>query len=1359
MIYLKSAFISLAVCFHAMGIECGQWGYNPYDFNRDCVVDFADMAALADDWFSAEMLEGKAADVYTLQQLIDDTPVGGEVVLAGGIYQGSLIIDKDIHLRGASGEAVIIDAAGTGSASLVFDPSVTAACLIEGIEFINGEYGAIQAHNAKAVIRNCVFSGAQGRNTIEDFDGLLDNCIIENNQTPSKNGLIVLCGGRINGCIIRGNTISSGNSIFAVCSAVIENNLIYANTAGAATFVICDGIIRNNTITDNSTPSGTWYGCEAQIYNNIDWGNTQGGIKPLSGFTSSTANYCVLETDSGGEGNIIGSPGFADPGQNDYRLGPDSVCIDAAQAANSPFYDIEGDTRGTESADIGAYEYNTVSQVMYASNLSTHEFGDLRSVAGSAVSGDILEVYPGISTSTVIVNHDIVIRSVAGPENTVMAMNSTVAFNIAPAVTNLVIKGIKVTGATHAVYARGNGGLIDNCIFTDCVGLNLITSFSGTVRGCTISDNICSGGSLITSAEQKYCDLINNVITDNDCSGSDLLYRLSGLCENNIITRNSCSGIFYQFEGIIRNNTIADNILSGAAVKGGKGDFVNNIVWSNGNCDFIGLNEFSGSQVFPSYCNLDSYAGRGYANMSADPLFESGTNCKLTDSSPVINKGFAVNSPKRDINGNLRVGNPDIGAYEYSTVNYDGAVFPYKYTVDKTGDINKDNLVDASDLRILADSWLECTDPGVYGCSEQWVPPMPPYSAEKIDSLPPRGLDWTEDAIIVQPWGVSVWDILAYENIGNNPEMLRDTYGINTIIINPLEAHNRVGQNYYLEYQEFLNAISRYREAGFKIIIYSSIIHSGHFSTWESGLLDRLFPLWQQRSSNGATCNTYGHPWLSPATDGFDYTLAYAKQLIELYQPDAIMLDNSQLMWGRDVSGNVTGGPTDYSDGAQNKFREYLENRYGDAVETEFGVSLENVSIPDENQTDTKLYRIWMDWRNRHMAETLERFRAEIHPVLLFANTAYEYKNWHLATDMQLRHEDIVLSETRGKVSRDITLKLMLGKALGEGRPIWNYLGTFEDNINYLKPPAEIARMISATLARLSNPWLVYYGFSSYDTENGPSRDVIAEYFRFRSEHPDLYEDLTSYRNTGYIFSTRDHKYRGYTHLSATLRNLQAAGIVMDGIEDIYLGETDLSRFDVIMMDTESRCLSQEGADVIIDFVESGGRFVAYKDAGDYDELGFERSQGISILSEKLGLSENEISGVSQWWNSNTSSADHAVGSGYIHLRGSSNVVSKVTELSGNRFTSSTPGEFVELFPYKDNAGSMIVHTMNHDYSGTALSGWSLTVPDEFAGNIDVDVYTPESGVFNPVYSRNGDFITVTMPDIKAYSVLKISSN
>jgi hypothetical protein len=66
-----------------------------------------------------------------------------------------------------------------------------------------------------------------------------------------------------------------------------------------------------------------------------------------------------------GEGNIDADPRFVDPDNGNYRLGPDSPCIDAGTnaAPGLPAYDLEGDDRivdgdgdGTAIVDMGAYE-------------------------------------------------------------------------------------------------------------------------------------------------------------------------------------------------------------------------------------------------------------------------------------------------------------------------------------------------------------------------------------------------------------------------------------------------------------------------------------------------------------------------------------------------------------------------------------------------------------------------------------------------------------------------------------------------------------------------------------------------------------------------------------------------------------------------------------------------------------------------------------------------------------------------------------------------------------------------------------------------------------------------------------------
>ena len=64
--------------------------------------------------------------------------------------------------------------------------------------------------------------------------------------------------------------------------------------------------------------------------------------------------------------------------------------------------------------------------------------------------------------------------------------------------------------------------------------------------------------------------------------------------------------------------------------------------------------------------------------------------------------------------------------------------------------------------------------------------------------------------------------------------------------------------------------------------------------------------------------------------------------------------------------------------------------------------------------------------------------------------------------------------------------KLLLGKALAKDRPLRNYLGTFQNELTLLVPPAEVAMNVSTAFAAGARPWVVYYGFYEHPNRAEP---------------------------------------------------------------------------------------------------------------------------------------------------------------------------------------------------------------------------------------------------------------------------------
>jgi len=201
-----------------------------------------------------------------------------------------------------------------------------------------------------------------------DCDGTVD----KNRITSNWSGGLYECDGTVQNNMILENARSRhGAGGLDRCDGTIQNNVIAGNSPGLQ---FCHGKIRNNTIVGNRL----WYGpggllgCTGTITNCIIWRNQGPASTQME--DSSQPTYSCIQDWSGGEGNISEDPRFVDPDgpdndaetyeDNDYRLLPDSPCIDAGwnDAPNLPETDIVGMHRimyggNSLTVDMGAYEY------------------------------------------------------------------------------------------------------------------------------------------------------------------------------------------------------------------------------------------------------------------------------------------------------------------------------------------------------------------------------------------------------------------------------------------------------------------------------------------------------------------------------------------------------------------------------------------------------------------------------------------------------------------------------------------------------------------------------------------------------------------------------------------------------------------------------------------------------------------------------------------------------------------------------------------------------------------------------------------------------------------------------------------
>ncbi|MBI2302855.1 MAG: beta-galactosidase, partial [Armatimonadetes bacterium] len=197
--------------------------------------------------------------------------------------------------------------------------------------------------------------------------------------------------------------------------------------------------------------------------------------------------------------------------------------------------------------------------------------------------------------------------------------------------------------------------------------------------------------------------------------------------------------------------------------------------------------------------------------------------------------------------------------------------------------------------------------------------PLPPDLP--LPAAPPN-LAWTPSARIVQPWG-DTEHLAVAEAVSWAPRLAHD-YGFETIILLPPAAHNAITPAAkHLTPSQFEAGLAEYRRAGFRFVLYSSLMHCGHDPAWQTGRLQREHPEWSQRDSKGNPVTEYGAEWLCPNTGAFDHCLRYTLDLVRRYHADAVMLDNPESL-------NSTAGlPTCYCDACRQRFRDYVAQRFG----------------------------------------------------------------------------------------------------------------------------------------------------------------------------------------------------------------------------------------------------------------------------------------------------------------------------------------------------------------------------------------------------------------------------------------------
>lgn len=315
----------------------------------------------------------------SIHDAVDAAGNGDTVLVGAGTYniKSTIVISKGLTVRSVNGpETTIIDA--NRNCRVFKLNSGNGPVTMEGFTVTGGYIDSGGAHGGGIV--------AGGSDSTK-----ISNCIVEGNEAGTCGGINVSAGkGRtilatIENCIVRNNR-SNGhcggiNATMwenATGSIVFENCAVYGNRAAYQG----GGILNHNpdtaknvrvvncTITGNFSQTSCGGVKNVDAYNSIIYDNSaiDYGSSDVGGTGCRVSNSCSSLPSSSNTGNIRKKPKFVNAKGGDFRLMPDSPCIDAGSNLHSTqSTDLDGNPRimginrdGDSVVDMGAYEFQVI---------------------------------------------------------------------------------------------------------------------------------------------------------------------------------------------------------------------------------------------------------------------------------------------------------------------------------------------------------------------------------------------------------------------------------------------------------------------------------------------------------------------------------------------------------------------------------------------------------------------------------------------------------------------------------------------------------------------------------------------------------------------------------------------------------------------------------------------------------------------------------------------------------------------------------------------------------------------------------------------------------------------------------------
>jgi hypothetical protein len=202
-----------------------------------------------------------------------------------------------------------------------------------------------------STLNNCTLSNNLSQAGSGAGDSTLTNCTLVRNSA--------LFGGAVAGCtlfnsVLTGNSASEGG---AALSSTLNSCLLTGNSGGFGA-AANDCTLNNCTIASNSAVQIGGGVYSSTLNNCIAYYNTA-PLAPNYDATSILNYCCTLPLPSSGAGNFTNPPMFVDLTGGNFRLQPNSPCIDAGNNSYvTTATDLDGNPRISDGiVDVGAYEF------------------------------------------------------------------------------------------------------------------------------------------------------------------------------------------------------------------------------------------------------------------------------------------------------------------------------------------------------------------------------------------------------------------------------------------------------------------------------------------------------------------------------------------------------------------------------------------------------------------------------------------------------------------------------------------------------------------------------------------------------------------------------------------------------------------------------------------------------------------------------------------------------------------------------------------------------------------------------------------------------------------------------------------